>query len=126
MPEYPTKWLDYRLPTGKEFAVAVCGYSGRIRHMTLGTDPIRRKLISQVNVDGENCSAGQHCLDLECQLNKTPYEHLAHMLDMPEDEPVDTEIGELWGKESTVECFLELIRRMNRELAQNAEVEKND
>ncbi len=27
--------MDYRLPTGQEFSVAVCGYSGMVRHLYL-------------------------------------------------------------------------------------------
>lgn len=126
MTEYATKWLDYTLPTGEEFAVGVCGYNGRVRHMTIGEDPIRRALAKFVKVEGESCSAAQHCLDLDCPLNKTSRGHVAHMLDMREDEPVDAEVARLWGKESTIDCFLELIRKINQELPQNTELKREN
>jgi hypothetical protein len=116
MPRYPTTWVDYRLPTGQEFAVGVCGYTGRVRHMIVGTDPIRRMFIRYVNVEGKNCDAAQHCLDMSCPLNKTSREHLTHMLDMPEDEQMDTETSKLWGTESTVEGLVKFAEKMNEAL----------
>jgi hypothetical protein len=45
---YETTWKDFRLPTGQEFAMAMCGYSKLVRHMTMGNDPIRRYLSSRL------------------------------------------------------------------------------
>lgn len=114
MKEYPVTWLDYELPTGRKFSVAVCGYSGKIKHMYLGVDILRRNFITKVSVDGENCNSSQHCLALNCPLNKTPREHLVHMLDMHEDEPLDAETSELWGTESTVEGLIKFADEMNQ------------
>lgn len=116
MPKYPVTWVDYHLLTGQEFSVAVCGRTGRIRHMFIGKDDIRRILINQVNVDGQNCNAAQHCLDIECPLNSTSGEHLAHMLDMPQDEELDENTAKIWGTTSTVEGLVEFTRRMNANL----------
>jgi hypothetical protein len=121
MTEYTTRWLDYALPTGEKFAVAVCSYSGRIRHMTIGHDPIRRALAKMVKVERNSCSTAEHCLDLECPLNRTSRDHIAHMLDMRADEPVDTETAGLWGKESAVDCYLDFVQRMNQQVASDAQ-----
>jgi len=116
MTEYPVTWLDYELPTGRKFSVAVCGYSGKIKHMYLGTDTLRPMLIKQVNIEENNCSSAQHCLDLSCPLNKTPREHLIHMLDMNDDETLDEKTSELWGTESTVESLVKFAEEMNKAL----------
>ncbi len=123
MPKYPVTWVDYRLPTGKEFAVAVCGYSRKIRHMYLGTDIIRRQFIRHVNVEGTHCNASQHCLDLDCPLNRTPREHLLHMLDMNEDETLDAKTSELWGTESTIEGLVKFAGKMNQSLPKELQQE---
>ncbi len=128
MTEYSVTWLDYELPTGKKFSVAVCGYSGKIKHMYLGIDTIRRMFIKQVNVEGTSCSSAQHCLALGCPLNKTPREHLVHMLDMHDDEPLDEKTSELWGTESTVDSLVKFAEEMNqalpKELHKDAETEQ--
>ena len=116
MAKYPTTWLDYRLPTGQEFAVAVCGYSGKIRHMTLEKDDLRRQMITSVEVDEENCRSSEHCLALKCPLNKTEPEHLAHMLDMWTDEPLDNEASEIWETESTVDAMVKFADAANDSL----------
>jgi hypothetical protein len=113
MPKYSTTWVDYRLPTGQEFAVAVCGYSGKVRHMYIGKDPVRRAFVHNVHVDEESCHTASHCLALDCPLNRAEQEHLLHMLDMNEDEPLDSETAQEWGTESTLESFLKLVRKMN-------------
>jgi len=123
MPKYPVTWVDYRLPTGKEFAVAVCGYSRKIRHMYLGTDIIRRQFINHVNVEGKHCNASRHCLDLGCPLNRTPREHLLHMLDMNEDETLDAKTSELWGTESTIEGLVKFAKKMNQSLPKELQQE---
>ena len=116
MPRYTTTWLDYRLPTGQEFAIAVCGFSARVRHMFLGDDPVRRMLVRHVDVNGKSCSSAEHCLALECPLNKTEREHLAHMLDMPEDEDTDAQTQEIWGTDSTVDAMVKFAQRMSEAL----------
>jgi len=45
LPRYPTTWLEYTLPTGEDFSVAVCGYSGKIRYMVIGDDTVRKQMI---------------------------------------------------------------------------------
>jgi hypothetical protein len=116
MPKYPTKWLDYRLPTGQEFAVAVCGYNGKVRHLYIGNDPVRRTFIQHVQVEDEWCQAAEHCLALDCRLNRSEQEHLLHMLDMNEDEPLDEEAAREWGTTSTLECFLKFAKKMTEVL----------
>lgn len=81
--------------------------------MFLGDDVQRRSFIHQVNIEGQNCSGGQHCLALDCPLNKTPKEHLIHMLDMHEDEVLDEETAKLWGTDSTAEGLVKFAEKMN-------------
>jgi hypothetical protein len=119
MPKYPTNWVDYRLPTGQEYAVAVCGYSGKVRHMYIGQDPIRRMFIHHVNVDEGFCQTGDHCLALDCPLNRSESEHLLHMLDMNEDEVLDPEVSDQWGSQSTLNCFLKFVRQVAEALPEN-------
>ena len=114
MPRYPITWSDCILPTGQKFAVAVCGSSGMICHMYLGNDTIRRSFIKQVNVDGQNCGGAQHCLALNCPLNKTGKEHLTHMLDMQEDETLDAEAAEIWGTDSTVDSLVKFVEAVSK------------
>jgi hypothetical protein len=118
MPRYMSQWLDYRLPTGQDFAVAVCGYSGKVRHMYIGNDPVRRMIVQHVdviqNVDtGDECCQADHCLALDCPLNRAEQEHLLHMLDMNEDEPLDPEAAGQWGTQSTLDCLLKFAQKMN-------------
>jgi hypothetical protein len=113
MPRYRTQWLDYRLPTGQDFAVAVCGYSGKVRHMYIGDDPVRRMMVQHIDVENGLCQTGDHCLALDCPLNRADQEHLLHMLDMNEDEPLDSEVAQQWGTESTLDCLLRFARKMN-------------
>ncbi len=112
MPKYPTNWVDYRLPSGQQYAVAVCGYAAKVRHMYLGQDPIRRMFIHHVYVEDGFCRTGDHCLALDCPLNRSEPEHLLHMLDMNEDEVLDPEIAKQWGSESTLDSFLKFARKM--------------
>ena len=128
MPKYPTTWLDYRLETGQEFSVAVCGYTGRVRHMFIGHDVLRRMMIRHVYVDGEMCQASEHCLALDCPLNRSEREHLLHMLDMQEDEAVEPETADKLGTESTLDALLNFAHKMNEilpeELRKRQEPEK--
>ena len=114
--KYKTNWIDYRLPTGQDFSVAVCGYSGMVRHLYLGSDPIRRMIAQHVFVEEGYCSTGDHCLALDCHLNRAEREHLLHMLDMNEDEGMDPEAAEEWGTESTLDGFLSFARKMTESL----------
>ena len=116
MTRYVTTWLDYKLPQGQEFSVAVCGYSGKVRHMTFGEDPIRRMFVKFEDVDANFCQTGEHCLALDCPLNHTEPKHLAHMLDMAADEPTDKEGSEVWGTSSTVEALVKFAKKVSDEL----------
>ena len=111
MSKYATNWIDLKLPTGQEFAVAVCGYTGKVRHMYIGSDPLRRVLVQHVHVEDGYCQTGDHCLAIDCPLNRSEQEHLLHMLDMNEDEPLDSEASEQWGTNSTLECFLKFAQK---------------
>jgi hypothetical protein len=121
MKRYDTKWMDYRLPTGQDFAMAVCGYNNKVRHMTFGNDQLRRMFVTFVEVEGQSCSTSQHCLALDCPLNHTEHEHLAHMLDMNTDEPVDEATAKMWGKSSAVDCLVEMAHRFTESLAKEVE-----
>jgi hypothetical protein len=116
MPKYSTNWVDYRLPTGQEFAVAVCGYAGKVRHMYIGNDPVRRAFVRHIYVEDGFCQTGEHCLALDCPLNRSEPEHLLHMLDMNEDEPVDSETAQQWGASSTLQCFIKFALRITESL----------
>jgi hypothetical protein len=111
MAKYLTNWVDCNLPTGQEFAVAVCGFNGKIRHMYIGNDPIRRMLVQHVHVENDFCQTGDHCLAMDCPLNRAEPEHLLHMLDMNEDEMLPPEEAEKWGTRSTLECFLKFAKK---------------
>jgi hypothetical protein len=96
MAKYATNWVDYRLPTGQEFAVAICGYTGKVRHMYIGNDPMRRIFIKHVYIEDEACHTSEHCLALDCFLNRSAQNTSFHMLDMNEDEPLIPK-PEQWG-----------------------------
>ena len=113
MPRYRSQWLDYKLPTGQNFAVAVCGYSGKVRHMYIGNDPVRRMMVQHIDIEDGFCQTGDHCLALDCPLNRADPEHLLHMLDMNEDEPLDSEVAAQWGTESTLDCLVKFAQKMN-------------
>jgi len=116
MPRYATEWIDYQLPSGQDFAVAVCGYAGKVRHMYIGQDPVRRAFVRHVYVDGDACQTAEHCLALDCRLNRAEPEHLLHMLDMTEDEPADEETAKQWGTDSTLQCFLRFAHKISESL----------
>jgi hypothetical protein len=116
MQKYLTNWIDYKLPTGQEFSVAVCGYSGKVRHMYLGNDPVRRMLAKHIYAEEGYCQIGDHCLALDCPLNRAEQEHLLHMLDMTEDETMDSEAAEQWGTSSTLQGFILFARKISESL----------
>jgi hypothetical protein len=113
MPKYKTTWLDGKLPSGQLFAVAVCGYSGKIRHMTIGDDPTRRILMRFETVDGNQCQVSNHCLATDCPLNKTENKHMMHMLDMYYEEKLDPESSNTWETDSVLEGLLKFATKMN-------------
>lgn len=116
MQKYQTNWLDYKLPTGQEFSVAVCGYSGKVRHMYLGNDTVRRMIAQHIYAEEGYCQTGDHCLALDCPLNRAEQEHLLHMLDMMEDEELDPETAAEWGTGSTLEGFILFARKITESL----------
>ena len=111
MNKYATNWVDCKLPTGQEFSIAVCGFSGKVRHMYIGSDPLRRALVQFVFVEDNFCQTADHCLAMDCPLNRAEPEHLLHMLDMNEDEPLDAEVAAQWGTGSTLEGFLKFAQK---------------
>ncbi len=113
MPKYSTNWVDYRLPTGQEFAVAICGYAGKVRHMYIGNDPVRRAFVRHVFVENDWCQTAEHCLALDCPLNRSQQDHLLHMLDMNEDELLDPEAAQQWGTSSTLDSLLKFAHKMS-------------
>ena len=119
MPKYLTEWVDYRLPAGQDFSVAVCGYSGKVRHMYLGQDLVRRTFVRHVFVEEDFCQTGEHCLAFDCRLNRAEPEHLLHMLDMMEDEPADEEMAKQWGTTSTLQCFIQFAHRISESLPED-------
>jgi hypothetical protein len=119
MSKYLTQWFDYKLPAGQEFSVAVCGYSGKVRHLYLGKDPIRRRLVQHVYVDEDFCRMGDHCLSIDCPLNRSEPEHMLHMLDMNEDEILDPETAKEWGTESALKGFLLFARKISESLPED-------
>lgn len=114
-----TNWIDYSLPTGQDFSIGICGYNGMIRHLYLGNDPIRRMLAQHVYVGDDQCNTGDHCLAVDCPLNRAEKEHLLHMLDMNEDENLDQETAEEFGTESTLDGFLLFARKMTESLPED-------
>ena len=112
------------MPQGQAFAIAVCGYNGKVRHMTIGRDPMRENFVRSVTIDGKKCSSAMHCLALECPLNHTKHEHLMHMLDMFADEPADEASVKLWGKNTVVDCLVEMARQISESLMQENEQNK--
>jgi hypothetical protein len=73
---------------------------------------VRRTFIQHVHVENDWCQTGEHCLALDCSLNRSEQEHLLHMLDMNEDESLDPEAAAHWGTSSTLECFLKFAKKM--------------
>lgn len=113
MPKYKTTWLDGKLPSGQLFAVAVCGYGGRIRHMIIGDDPTRRMLMLFETVDGNQCQVANHCLAVNCPLNTTEHKHMLHMLDMYYEEKLDQESSRIWETDSVLDGLLKFATNLN-------------
>jgi hypothetical protein len=119
MPRYDTNLIDLKLPSGQEFSVAVCSYSGMVRHMIIGQDFIRRTFINFVEIENDKCQSGEHCLALDCQFNRAKPDHLAHMLDMPSDEPIDDDNYDMWGTRSTVNALIKFAKTISDDLRKN-------
>ena len=113
MPKYPLTIQDYKLKDGQPFTVTVCGYIGKIRHMSVGNDTMRYLRPVSVDITDSKCEGSKHCLALSCPLNKTEPMHLAHMLEMPVDEPLDEEIAGICGTKSSVEALVKFADKMN-------------
>ena len=105
--------MDYRLQDGQEFTVTVCGYSGKVQHLTIGVDTLRNLRRSFANITDSGCEASQHCLAVNCSLNRTPPEHLAHLLEMEADEPLDKETTRICGTSSTIDYMVKFAEKMN-------------
>lgn len=125
MPKYPLKYLNYTLPDGQEFSVSVCGYAGKIRYLTIGGDDLWRLRKSSVNVTNAGCQASEHCLALSCSLNRTPPDHLAHMLEMLSDEPLDDETAGLCGTNSTVDYLVKFAEELSKGLPEELRKRQN-
>jgi hypothetical protein len=69
-----------------------------------------------VDIENNKCQTGEHCLALGCPLNHSEAEHLAHMLDMFEDEAIDKKDAELWGTQSTVEALVKFTQKIGEDL----------
>lgn len=113
MARYRLTWVDCRLPSGRDFSVAVCGYSGKVCYMTLGTDMSTRLMICQAFIEQGQCDRAEHCLAFYCPLNRTERIHAMHMLEMFQDENAGEETAKLWGTESVLEGLLQLSQKMN-------------
>jgi len=120
MPIYPIEWKGYSLPGGSEFTVAICGNTGRICKLYLGSSDLSHSHLHQVKVQGQNCVSGEYCLDLDCPFNRTSRENLVRILDMPEDESLDEETARLWGTDSVAEGLLKFVGKLNQEMAAEA------
>jgi hypothetical protein len=70
-------------------------------------------MVQHIDIEGGYCQTGDHCLALDCPLNRADPEHLLHMLDMNEDEPLDPEVAAQWDTESTLDCLLKFAQKMN-------------
>jgi hypothetical protein len=121
MTTYLINWKDYCLPTGEKFAVAICGYTGKVRHLLIEYDPMRNMYVQEVEIDNKSCSSSSHCISVDCPLNHAPKDHLMHMLGMYKDEPVDEETAKIWGKNTSLDIMIEMARRISESLA----LEKN-
>ncbi len=119
MAKYETVWIDSKLETGNEYTVGVCTYARKVRHLIIGKDPFKRMILKSVNIEGEACSSAGHCLALSCPLNRTPREHLGHLLDMPADEQLDEATAEVWGTESTIDGLMKFIDKVNESLPED-------
>ena len=111
---YPTEWSTVSLGDYTVY-VCICSYSNLVRHLSFEEDDLRQKLIRHVTIYDGVCSAGTHCLALDCPLNHTEDEHLAHMLDMPFDEEADEELKRVWGRDTVAGCYVEMAKRLGRQ-----------
>ena len=124
MSRYPLTVLDYRLPDGQPFTVTVCGYSGKVRHLSIGTDAMRHLRSTSVDVTESKCQASKHCLAFSCLLNKSELLHLAHMLEMPADELLDEETARICGTKSSIDALVKFAEKMNEILPEELRKKK--
>lgn len=113
MAKYPLIVVEYQQKDGQPFTVTVCGYSGKVRHLVIGEDTTRYMRPTMVDVKGIKCEGSGHCLAFSCTLNKTETGHVAHMLDMWDDEPLDEETTRQYGIKTTVEYLIKFAEQMN-------------
>ena len=113
MEVYKLNWVNCRMPSGKDFAVAVCGYSAKVCYLVLGADTASQILISQARIDQGRCDRAGHCLAFGCDLNRTEPVHAMHMMEMFQDESADEETARLWGTDSVLEGLLDFSLKMN-------------
>lgn len=125
MPRYPLTIQDYKLQDGQPFTVTVCGYIGKIRHMSMGTDTMRYLRPVSVDITDSKCEGSKHCLALSCPLNKTEPMHLAHMLEMPVDELLDEETALMCGTKSSVDALVKFADKMNEIIPEELRARKN-
>ena len=118
MERYKLNWVNCRLPSGRDFSVAVCGYAGKVCYMILGTDTAAQLMISQACLDDGRCDRAEHCLAFACELNRTEPVHAMHMMEMFQDEAADEETARLWGTESVLQGLLDFSIKMNDVLPQ--------
>jgi hypothetical protein len=112
VPKYPITWVDYRLPTGKEFSVAICGNEGRVCQLFLKGDIDHRSSIYQVDIEEQSCNRSHHCLALDCLFNSTSKNVVIQMLGLTEDETLDQETSKLFGTQSTTEGLMKFIKKI--------------
>jgi hypothetical protein len=115
---FQTKWVEYHLPNGTEFWVAVCGYSGKIRYLVMGKDELFHRFMkttcTSTIAETERCEAGGYCLDPTCRFNTTTREHLCNIFGMSADELIqDSATSEKWESESVIESFVKLVEGVN-------------
>lgn len=116
MSRYPLTVLDYRLPDGQAFTVTVCGYGGKVRHLSIGDDTLRHLRKTSVDITDSKCEASRHCLALSCPLNHTEPFHMAHLLEMWTDEQLDEETAGICGTKSSVDALVKFADKMNEVL----------
>ena len=108
--------MDYQQKDVETVSVSFCGYSGKIRYLVIGDDTISYLRPASVKISGLNCEGSGHCLAFSCPLNKTEIGHVAHMLDMWADEPLDEETAKTSGARSAVEYLIKFVEQMNEVL----------
>ena len=94
-------------------SISVEGLEGGIYFYSIQSE---QGTVQQGKVVKHSCSSANHCLALECELNHTEHEHLVHMFDMYNDEPADDTAIKQWGKDTVVDCLVEIARQITLSL----------